>query len=41
MPPNLALPNVHRFTTAAVFGPGFNAFGAIRANGIDGLLGNQ
>lgn len=41
LPPNVALLNAHLFTTAAVFVPGVNAFGAISANGIDGLLGNQ
>lgn len=41
VPANLALLNGHLYTTAAVFVPGVNAFGAISANGIDGLLGNQ
>ncbi len=41
LPANPALLNGHLFTTAAVFVPGINAFGAISANGIDGLLGNQ
>lgn len=43
----LAIPNaaallgLHVFTTAAVFtNPPANAFGAVTANGIDGLLGN-
>ena len=41
VPANLALLNRHLYTTAAVFVPGVDAFGAISANGIDGLLGNQ
>ena len=41
LPPNAALLNGHLFTTAAVFVPGVNAFGALSANGIDGLLGDQ
>jgi hypothetical protein len=41
LPANPALLNNHLYTTAAVFVPGVNAFGAISANGIDGLLGNQ
>ncbi len=40
IPPSPSLANHHLFTTAAVFVPGANAFGAVTANGIDGKLGN-
>lgn len=41
LPANPAWLGLHLYTTAAVFVPGINAYGAITANGIDGLLGNQ
>ncbi len=40
IPPNPALVNFHLYTTAAVFVPGVNAFGALTANGLDGLVGD-
>lgn len=40
LPANPALLNRHLYTTAAMFVPGINAFGAVTANGIDGTLGD-
>jgi hypothetical protein len=41
IPNNPTLLNVHVYTTSAVFQvPTVNAFGAITANGIDGMIGN-
>ena len=40
LPANPALSGRHLYTTSAMFVPGINAFGAVTANGIDGLLGD-
>lgn len=40
IPPLPTLVGLHVFTTSAMLRPGVNAFGAITANGIDGMLGN-
>lgn len=40
IPPATSVIGLHLYTTSAVFVPGINAFGAISANGIDGLIGD-
>jgi hypothetical protein len=40
IPPVTSVLGLHLYTTSAVFAPGVNAFGAISANGVDGLIGD-
>lgn len=40
LPANPVFVGTHLYTTSAALQPGVNAFGAITANGIDGLLGD-